>query len=256
MDEIPVTRIYLETLTTRELVRIADSWGIDVPPDLDRIFIIEELLDAAALDAPDAVSDESALSAEPEMEDVEIKEAVPLPKQYNISFIEVMIRDPLWAFVFWEVKGSDREQYEKSQDFGGYYLKVSSACPGLSSPPAETAEGAFTVPVKPGDSAWYLGLNPTVENGIFMNHTNKYKVELCAAMKGEEIVILCSIPFSLPGLPENAVEAGGEGRSCGKNAEYAGAWENPLVNLSGYADFHVLRNSERALRSKKGLSAD
>jgi hypothetical protein len=189
------------------------------------------------------------------MEDVEIKESAPLPKQYNISFIEVMIRDPLWAFVFWEVKGSDRELYEKSQDFGGYYLKVSPEKPGNPGPQKGTGD-VFTVPVKPGDNAWYLGLNPTIENGIFMNNANKYKVELCAGMKGEETVILSSTPFSLPGLPESAAEAGGESRPCGKKAEPAGAWENPLVNLSGYGDFHVLRNSERMLRAKKGSTSD
>ena len=38
-------KAFLKSLTTRELQKLADSAGIDIPPDLDRIFIIRELLD-------------------------------------------------------------------------------------------------------------------------------------------------------------------------------------------------------------------
>jgi hypothetical protein len=38
-------KTFLESTTTRELIRMADQAGIDIPLDLDRIFIIRELLD-------------------------------------------------------------------------------------------------------------------------------------------------------------------------------------------------------------------
>ena len=47
MDGIPITRSYLETLSSWELVKLSDHYGIDIPPGLDRIFIIEELLEIA-----------------------------------------------------------------------------------------------------------------------------------------------------------------------------------------------------------------
>ena len=44
MDVTRFTRVFLDSLSTDELVKLADSHGIDIPPDLERIFVIEELL--------------------------------------------------------------------------------------------------------------------------------------------------------------------------------------------------------------------
>jgi hypothetical protein len=250
MEEVLLNRTYLESLTTFDLLRLADSHGIDVPPDLDRIFIIEELLEIASLDDtvptesnapaenkfPFDVSDGEANDASAETVTSVQLEPVPLPKQYNISFVEVIIRDPLWAFVFWEIKTSEKEQFEKTQDFNGYSLKVS---PWISpvDPSKARANSFFAVPVKPDDRAWYLGLT----GGIFRENQTLYKVELCAEVKGEETALAVSNPFRLPALP-------GESRSGRNSAE---APENQLVCLSGMEDFHILRNNERSLRAKK-----
>ena len=118
MEEIPLTRAYLESLATGDLIKMADNLGLDIPDNPDRAIVIEELLDNSSKDGQLA-------SREQEITDLVLTEAVPLSKQYNISFIEVMIRDPLWAFVFWEIKVSDEEQFEKANDFNGYYLKIS-----------------------------------------------------------------------------------------------------------------------------------
>jgi hypothetical protein len=253
MEEVLLNRAYLESLTTFDLLRLADSRGIDVPPDPDRVLIIEELLETASQD--EAAPAESKFPAENKLTEdskfpYDVSEfssneastsseaSVPLPKQYNISFVEVIIRDPLWAFVFWEIKTSEKEQFEKIQDFGGYSLKVS---PWISpvDPPKAGAGGFFAVPVKPDDRAWYLGLT----GGIFRENQTQYKVELCAEVKGEETVLAVSNPFRLPALP-----ASGESRARRNSAE---APENQLVCLSGMGDFHILRSNERSLRSKK-----
>jgi hypothetical protein len=272
-QQVPVTRAHLESLTTSDLIRMADNLGIDIPPDLDRIFIIEELLEITSFNedasAPPDTSDiagasdtflssESAgVSPDADMANSRLIESVPLPRQYNITFIEVMIRDPLWAFVFWEIKAQDREQFEKAQDFEGYYLKVSpritsaitstitSSDKPLPRPedPARQgpdAKGAFTVPVKPDDSAWYLGLSPVLAGENFRKDQSQYKVELCVGLKGAETVLAVSNPFRLPLL--HGLSAEGEPRSCR---------ENPLIRLSGYGDLRILRNNERLFRVKK-----
>ena len=265
MEEIPVTRTHLESLTTGDLIRVADNWGIDIPPDLDRIFIIEELLEAASQEDAEqadtfaAAPDEAAVPGGTKGPDAD--ETALLPKQYNISFIEVMIRDPLWAFVFWEIKAADKELFEKAQDFDGFYLKVSSwvPAPDKSRAPAEgpprqgnETNGTFTVPVKSEDTAWYLGLAPTVETGkprtaAFTDHV-QYKVELCAGRRGEETILAASKPFRLPLLHELPA---GTGKQEARSSRV-----NPLVRLSGYGDFHILRNNERVMRTKRSGSAD
>jgi len=253
MDELPVTRVHLESLTTGDLIKMADNFGIDIPPDLDRIFIIEELLeitstDGALEDVAGMPADSSAvpsISAEADMADSGLVESVLLPKQYNITFIEVIIRDPFWAFVFWEIKTQDKEQFEKDQDFEGYYLKVSPVTqPSLAAPavtvsgPAKTeAEGVFTIPVSQDDTAWYLGLSPAGQT----NSHQKYKVELCAGTKEDEMILAVSNTFKM--LSPHELPAGLEVRSF--------AAENPVVMLSGYDDFRVVRNNERLPRTKR-----
>ena len=45
VDDARLNRPFLESLTTAELIQLADRTGIDVPPGLERIVIIGELLE-------------------------------------------------------------------------------------------------------------------------------------------------------------------------------------------------------------------
>jgi len=220
--QAPVSRPWLESLSTGELVKLADSYGIDIPPELERIFIIEELL-------------ESINSEEQEVKDeIEINpsysESVALPKQYNISYIEVVIRDPLWVFVFWEIKGHDREIHENAQDFKGYCLRVIP----LSEGETETArkENSFTVPVDVNDSARYLG---------FADHSSqasgRYIVKLGVIRGEQELHIASSAPFYLPRLIDD---------ECLKDMS-----GNPLVRLSGVQDLLLTKSTDRQPRVKR-----
>ncbi|MDR1325480.1 MAG: DUF4912 domain-containing protein [Treponema sp.] len=212
-------RPYLESLTTQELVQLADSFGIDIPPELDRIFIIEELMESAEEEeAAEAPANTEALSHKKLLEK-RITEPVPLPRQYNITFIEVMLRDPLWAFTFWEVKSDDKETYEKADDFSGYQLKVSEY---------HNSQEPFTIPVGTKDDAWYIGF--PLEGGCF-------KIELCALCSDEEIVLATSRPFTMPRLLNPL--------------EDVVLYKNPLIHLSGIEDFTILRNNDRESRIKQ-----
>lgn len=236
--EMPsLKRSYLESLTTNELVKLADGFGIDIPPGLERIFIIEALMDIAADYVMDAagygVADGLDVSGsgnheKPVLIETDIPESVPLPQRYNITFIEVMIRDPLWVFTFWEIKSHDKELYEKAPDFGGYHLKVFPLKRGR----VAEGEAVFIVPVGTGDTAWYLDF-PSVEG--------RFRVDLCV-LRGEEVIVLAaSRPFRLPKLinPPDTV-----------NREREGVYTEPLIRLSGVEDFQVLRSADRLSRIK------
>jgi hypothetical protein len=227
MEEIPLTRTYLESLATGDLIKMADDLGLDILDNPDRVFVIEELLETYSRDRNDSQEQETADSL--------ITETVPLSKHYNISFIEVMIRDPLWAFVFWEIKASDEEQFGKAQDFNGYYLKISpfenpdnlSQCKNNG----QKTDGVFTIPVKSEDSARYLSLTNTTGDETSWAEQCQYKVEFCANIGDAETVLAVSNPVRLPGqsvLP----------------------MDNQLARMSGYGDFQILRRSERLHRAK------
>jgi hypothetical protein len=209
MDELLFTRPYLESLSTDELVKIADRYAIDIPPDLERLFIIEELLDAGF--SGDETEDEEKFSGT-----ADISEPAPLPKQYNITYLEYIIRDPLWVFVFWEIKSHDKEIYETSPDFGGYFLRVYCL---------ESGEHIFTVPVGVDDTAWYLGFPPD---------SGRCRVELCVQQGGGELMLAVSRSFILPALLKPSDLHAPE----------------TLARLSGAEDFPVIRNADRLSRIK------
>ncbi|MDR2020797.1 MAG: DUF4912 domain-containing protein [Treponema sp.] len=220
MNDLRITEPYLESLTTKELIELADTLGLDIPPGLERIFIIEELLDFSA--EQDEEEESPAVLTE-----IGFLESVPLPKQYNITFIEVMLRDPLWAFVFWEIKTHDREYYENHSDFAGYQIRVSP----LGLPRHEAEAASFAVSVENEDTAWYLGFPP--------DHSGLFKVDLCALRGGTVLVLASSDSFRLPKLLHSP----------------AGAYdENPLIRLSGAEDFQVLRSADRLSRSRRSCT--
>jgi hypothetical protein len=217
MDDPRLTRSYLEGLSSDELIRLADRHGIDIPFGLERIFIIEELLDFVLDDVPGITAVHASLRSG-------FKEATSLPRQYNISFVEAMIRDPLWAFVFWEIKSYDRELHEKAVDFEGYCLRAVPLA-------GAAGECSFTVPVGVDDCAWYLGFPP--EEG-----RRSYMVELCALRAKDFIPLAVSRRFRLPALVD---PSGGSGRAL---------YQNPLAALSGVHDFLLVRSADRLSRSR------
>jgi hypothetical protein len=211
------------------LVKLADEYGIDIPLDLERIFIIEELLEIT-------FDDEDEESVEPLIPSPGFQESVPLPKQYSITYLEIMIRDPLWVYAFWEIKAHDKEICEGAADFGGYYLRVKNL-------EEDAGEHSFTVPVELTDTAWYLGFPPPVL-GI---RGGRFLVELCAIRGNGDYILCSSRPFTMPKLLSSAGGDAGAGGNSGKPQEKVPA----LAQLSGADEFPVIRNADRQSRSKR-----
>ncbi|MDR0399543.1 MAG: DUF4912 domain-containing protein [Treponema sp.] len=216
MDHFLLVRPYLDSLTTQELARLADKCGIDIPAELDRIFIIEELLEYRRTEEAERETEESLA------ESPGYSETAAIPRQYNITFIDVMVRDPLWAFVFWEIKEHDREIFEKDSDFSGYFLRASPA--GERAP----RDVFFTVQVDNGDTARYLGFSEYPPEAL---RGEAFRVELCAGFGGRWEVLAVSRTFRLPKLQEKTI--------LGQEAAES------LPVLSGLNEFPILRSADR-----------
>lgn len=113
MKEEKINRPYLETLSFSDLVELADEYGVDVPVDLDRRFLIAELLE---------LSEESNnLDDEMIIEEDSDNQSLVLPKNYNETQISGVLRNPAWLFVFWNISESDNL---KLKDMPGCSLKL------------------------------------------------------------------------------------------------------------------------------------
>ena len=220
--QVPLTRTWLESKSTGELVKLADNFGIDIPHGLERIFIIQELLECSNTDDHEIKDDL--------INDPACSETAALPKKYNISYIEVIIRDPLWIFVYWEIKSYDREIHEKADDFKGYCLRLVPLSEGEVD--SKLKREPFIVPVDKEDCARYIGL---AEHSS--QTQGRYLIRLDVIRGDSELQIAVSQPFCMPRLIEN------ENINSMK--------ENPLVHLSAVEDLSMIKRTDRQFRIKR-----
>jgi hypothetical protein len=202
---------YLESLSTGELLGLAEKFGIDMPESLERNFIIEELME---------------LKKEPHTVQNEYSDFLSFPVNYKKTFINVLIRDPLWAFAFWEINENDRENLENAAGFKGYFLRIV--------PLGDSFEASFLVDLGKNDNARYLGF--PLEGG------RSFKVELCAACKEKNSILALTEPFTMPRLIE-PVSAAEKINAVTNNTQ--GENHNPLAQLSGADRFILTRSKDR-----------
>jgi hypothetical protein len=215
-------KTHLETLTTNELIKMADSMGIDIPPDFERIFVIQELLEAD--DDSNLWEDENSF-AEPE-DSPEINEMAPLPNKYNVNYLEVLLRDPLWVFVYWEINSLDRKVYESSPDFKGYFLHIIS----LSFKDGMSATDPFSILVDNADTSWRIYLSPEIAS---------FQVNLCVSWKERNEIIISSKPVRVPRVFDSADDT------------FKNSSKYPMLSLSGIEEFEILRNIDKIARTHR-----
>lgn len=106
-----LTRVKLEALSSAELLEIADEYGIDAPDDLNRQFIIGDLLQLASeLESAEKVKETIALSDEDQVINVNT-----LPSSYNETKINVVLRNPISLFVWWDLNEWDIKKIKSSR---------------------------------------------------------------------------------------------------------------------------------------------
>lgn len=184
MDNSLVSRAYLETLSTSDLISLADDYSIDIPHDLNRRFIIAELLEAAE-DANDSHDDD--------LIETEKKIRIPrdLPNTYNESQISMVLRNPAWCFVYWDIRASDLALLYPTTGFAGLLLKVEFFKDDKQEKPSEM----FDIPLAAETREQYV-LLPANEHFV--------RIQLIAEFGNREpLIIATSQILAIPkGCPE------------------------------------------------------
>lgn len=111
MDEEKITRAYLETLSFSDLKKLADEYGVDVPEDLDRRFLLSEILEIAE----EARHDKDAAMII--SFNNEVNQSTNLPEGYNETQISCVLRNPVWVFVFWDISDTDMNMLKALPDY-------------------------------------------------------------------------------------------------------------------------------------------
>ncbi len=124
MEELDLSRKKLESLSNDELKKLADDYGLDIPSNLNRNFVIGELLEYAQ-ELEDAAQSDGALSyIDTEESDEEENGEFHLPKSYNETKINAVLRDPAWVYAFWDISESDLRAFEENENFSNLSLHV------------------------------------------------------------------------------------------------------------------------------------
>jgi hypothetical protein len=185
------SRAYLESFTSQELLNVASQLAVDLPQGLSsRTLIIGEILDAVDEKMKPAAAPFQDDGLEPKTAGIGAVQdpkgnpflTVRIPERYNITYIKALVRDPLWFFVFWEVKSSLLEKLLKMEDFDGLFLRVSALKQGA-------VFSSYQVAVGNNDKAWYLDF-PAEGDAFF--------VDICALVGGREEPLARTLPFHHP----------------------------------------------------------
>ena len=179
MKKNTITRAYLESLPFSDLLALADTYGIDVPDNLNRRFLIGELLDVVKEAGND--SDDMIVTREKD-EAQSLSER--LPESYNVTEIEAVLRNPAWIYVYWDIGERDIRSLKKHGDYT-VFLRVRS----FSDRAALKSEDAYDVQIGQGDTSEYL-LCPAGKKII--------RVELTASSATGTTVLASSCPVEIP----------------------------------------------------------
>ncbi len=178
MDEKQISRAYLETLSFSDLSVLADRFGVDVPVDLDRRFLIAELLE---INEELNQSQEDMVVAQNSDDDAQ---EFKLPHNYNETQVSCVLANPAWLFVFWNIGDSDFHALKK---LGNYTLKL-RICTLESSKDALPVE-AFEIQT----------VNESQEQFVLLPTGKKYiKVELVYTTATSGKVLAFSPVISIP----------------------------------------------------------
>lgn len=206
MENVALNKAYLETLSTTDLVALADENGIDIPEGLNRRFIIGELLDLSDESTSDQSDSDLLINSEFPLS-VEL-----LPETYNETQITVLLRDPGWVFVYWDFHSTILSGLTGNSRFETFFLRVNS----LSNAKPSVVTDFFDVEVGPHDRKWYVHLS---------NKDYACSVELYARIFQEKEQLLAkSVELIIPCL--------GIGDSLSNSMRK----NSPLLELSGISE--------------------
>ena len=220
-----MTRERLQRLSFASLLDMATKEGIKVPEGIDKESLIDQIQEALEEDRDEREQSNNAAMRIKEKkyeivqdEEIEAQEKAdyPLPERYNETRIVALLRDPLWAFAYWDLKDSDIDPLSQSPDFKELFLRVCEVLPDPATGP--DGPGYFDIPVKVSDDSWYINLP---------NPGKSYFIELRCATGIKEILLCRSNEIHSP-LGEVAPDY---------LQEVIGGGENDVLALSGLDEY-------------------
>jgi uncharacterized protein len=159
-----MTRERLEGLSTAALIRIAEQSGLHVPPGVDRVLLVDLILEIEEEDQADHEQTNNGLvRVEQKKYDLplapiteELGDEIIIPEGYPQTRIVLLVRDPFWAFAYWDLKPPAVKPLKKEANGDCFFLRVQRL--GNSAGNASMVMDNSDIQVKPTDRSWYINI--------------------------------------------------------------------------------------------------
>lgn len=164
-----MTRERLSALSDQNLIALAKREGICIDETAltgaHREELIDEILEALEEDRAERLAvNNSAMRSKSHKYDIFMDEELEcregeifgIPERYNETRIVLMLRDPLWAFAYWDIQDVRLAALQEEPFYEGLFLRVyefSSAIPSR-----DHVIDYFDIPVRESDDSWYISL--------------------------------------------------------------------------------------------------
>jgi len=114
-------------------------------------------------------------------------EAYPIEKRYNLTKVVFMVRDPNWAYAYWDLDSNLLEKLKKNADGDQLVLRVHDV--ELIDFTGSNANSSFDIPIQIDDTSWYIYLP---------NQNCSYILELGIVSEGKYRCLARSNPIRTP----------------------------------------------------------
>ena len=176
-----MTKNRLQSLSVSELVAVAEQQGIINCEDMEREDLIDSIIDAFEESRLEKLEDDNWTIKSVcrkfdifQDEEISLEKVTDISDHFNASKVEILLVNPLMAFVFWEYGDSAKELAQKCSRHNHLLLRVHEK--NLS----DGKEGFFDIPVKFEENKWYINLP---SNGC------QYYIELiCHLSSGDKVL--------------------------------------------------------------------
>lgn len=185
----------LEQLSPEALLDLADEHDIDSAEQLSRETLVELLIEAFEEERLELqAQDNNPVTVEEKkytrFSDRPISQGeadIELVESYNDTRLVFLLRDPSWAYAYWDLRSSIEQEIQESDGDKELMLRVFE----LDSVQANTeaALGSFDIPVRATDREWYVNI-PTQERA--------YRAELVQRSSQSDRVLAVSNSLSVP----------------------------------------------------------
>ncbi|TVR57087.1 MAG: DUF4912 domain-containing protein [Spirochaetaceae bacterium] len=187
-------RQQLEQLSREKILQIAEKNEIDVTADMEPSAVIDliiELIEDERIEWQ-LRNNHAVKMQEKKYDIVHEDEFAPLvipitdpeiPERYNETRVVLLLRDPAWAFAYWDIK--DLEMITEDDQFENIFLRVVEC----SSPDSVALVDSFDIPVGPSDTRWYINLP---------NQDTFYRIRLMVIIDGHDVMLAESNSVSVP----------------------------------------------------------